>query len=157
MKGVDTIARIRREFFVRGKTIKEIVRELHVSRNTVHKVLRSGATEFTYEREVQPLPKLGCWKADLDRLLAANEAKPARGRRTGNDPSRARGRGSWTVSRSGPYSAPVTMTRGGQDARALACNHVSGDGSDERPCGTSELFVHRDRRGGPGGRAGRAR
>ena len=59
MKGVDTIARIRREFFVRGKTIKEIVRELHVSRNTVRKVLRSGATEFTCEREVQPLPKLG--------------------------------------------------------------------------------------------------
>jgi hypothetical protein len=27
MKSVDTIARIRREFFVRGKTIKEIVRE----------------------------------------------------------------------------------------------------------------------------------
>jgi DNA-binding NarL/FixJ family response regulator len=44
MKGVDTIARIRREFFVRGKTIKEIVRELHVSRNTVRKALRSGAT-----------------------------------------------------------------------------------------------------------------
>ena len=62
MKGVDTIARIRREFFVRGKTIKEIVRELHVSRNTVRKVLRSGATEFIYEREVQPLPKLGRWK-----------------------------------------------------------------------------------------------
>ena len=57
MKGVDTIARIRREFFVRGKTIKEIVRELHVSRNTVRKVLRSGATEFTYTREVQPLPR----------------------------------------------------------------------------------------------------
>ena len=82
MKGVDTIARIRREFFVRGKTIKEIVRELHVSLNTVRKVLRSGATEFTYQREVQPLPKLGCWKAELDRLLAANEAKPARERLT---------------------------------------------------------------------------
>jgi transposase len=82
MKGVDTIARIRREFFVRGKTIKEIVRELHVSRNTVRKVLRSGATEFTYQREVQPLPKLGRWKAELDRLLAANEAKPARERLT---------------------------------------------------------------------------
>ena len=40
MKGVDTIARIRREHFVRGKSIKEIVRELHVSRNTVRKVLR---------------------------------------------------------------------------------------------------------------------
>ena len=35
MKGVDTIARIRREFFVQGKSIKEIVREQHVSRNTV--------------------------------------------------------------------------------------------------------------------------
>jgi DNA invertase Pin-like site-specific DNA recombinase len=54
---VDTIARIRREFFVRGKSIKEIVREQHVSRNTVRKILRSGASEFTYEREVQPLPK----------------------------------------------------------------------------------------------------
>ena len=82
MKGVDTIARIRREFFVRGKTIKEIVRELHVSRNTVRKVLRSGATEFTYERGVQPLPKLGRWKEDLDRLLAANAAQPARERLT---------------------------------------------------------------------------
>ena len=58
MKGVDTIARILRGFFVRGKMIKEIVRELHVSRNTVRKVLRSSATEFTYQREVQPLPKL---------------------------------------------------------------------------------------------------
>jgi transposase len=82
MKGVDTIARIRREFFVRGKTIKEIVRELHVSRNTVRKVLRSGAIEFTYTREVQPLPKLGRWKADLDRLLTTNAAKPARERLT---------------------------------------------------------------------------
>jgi len=82
MKGVDTIARIRREHFVRGKTIKEIVRELHVSRNTVRKVLRSGATEFTYEREVQPRPKLGRWKDDLDRLLAGNEAKSARERLT---------------------------------------------------------------------------
>ena len=82
MKSVDTIARIRREFFARGRTIKEIVRELHVSRNTVRKVLRSGATEFSYEREVQPLPKLGRWKADLDRILASNEAKQARERLT---------------------------------------------------------------------------
>ena len=82
MKGVDTIARIRREHFVRGKTIKEIVRELHVSRNTVRKVLRSGATAFSYEREIRPLPRLGAWKADLDRILAANEGKAARERLT---------------------------------------------------------------------------
>jgi transposase len=82
MKGVDTIARIRREFFARGRTIKEIVRELHVSRNTVRKVLRSGATEFSYEREVQPLPKLGRWKAELDRILVRNEGKQVRERLT---------------------------------------------------------------------------
>jgi orotate phosphoribosyltransferase-like protein len=74
MKGVDTIARIRREFFIRGRSIKEIVRDLHVSRNTVRKVLRSGATALTYEREVQPLPKLGPWRTDLDRLLLTNAA-----------------------------------------------------------------------------------
>ena len=77
MKSVDTIARIRREFFVRGKSIKQIVRELHVSRNTVRKVLRSGETEFSYEREVQPLPKLGRFQATLDQLLTENEANPA--------------------------------------------------------------------------------
>ena len=82
MKGVDTIARIRREFFVRGRTIKEIVRDLHVSRNTVRKVLRSGATEFSYEREVQPRPKLGAWTGELERILTANETRAARERLT---------------------------------------------------------------------------
>jgi transposase len=82
MKGVDTIARVRREFFVRGRTIKEIVRDLHVSRNTVRKILRSGASEFTYERENQPYRRLGRWRDELDRLLAANEAKSARERLT---------------------------------------------------------------------------
>jgi len=41
---VETIAWIRREHFVNGKTIKEIARDLKVSRNTVRKVLRSGET-----------------------------------------------------------------------------------------------------------------
>ena len=56
---VETIARIRREHFIKGKTIKEIARDLKVSRNTVRKVLRSGETSFEYERVVQPRPKLG--------------------------------------------------------------------------------------------------
>ncbi len=59
---VETIARIRREHFVKGKTIKEIARDLKVSRNTVRKVLRSGETSFEYERLVQPRPKLGRWQ-----------------------------------------------------------------------------------------------
>ncbi len=79
---VETIARIRREFFVKGRSIKEIVRDLKVSRNTVRKVLRSGETAFSYVRGVQPLPKLGRWRDDLDRMLAGNEAKAARERLT---------------------------------------------------------------------------
>jgi transposase len=75
---VETIARIRRERLIKGKTIKEIARDLKVSRNTVRRVLRSGETRFEYEREVQPRPKLGRWTDDLDGLLADNVTKPAR-------------------------------------------------------------------------------
>ena len=64
---VETIARIRREHFIKGKTIKEIARDLRVSRNTVRKVLRSGETSFEYEREVQPRPKLGRWTSESRR------------------------------------------------------------------------------------------
>src|SRR6187397_873083 len=80
---VETIAKIRRAFFFKqGKPIKAICRELGVSRKVVRKVIRSGATEFRYEREDQPLPKLGRWRDDLDRLLSTNESKPARERLT---------------------------------------------------------------------------
>src|SRR5262249_61758392 len=78
MLTVETIGRIRREHFIKGKTIKEIARDLKVSRNTVRKVLRSGETAFEYEREVQPRPKLGRWTAELDALLAGNAVKLAR-------------------------------------------------------------------------------
>lgn len=78
MLTVETIGRIRREHFLKGKTIKEIARDLRVSRNTVRKVLRSGETSFEYEREVQPRPKLGRWTDELDALLASNATKPAR-------------------------------------------------------------------------------
>jgi transposase len=77
---VETIGRIRREHFIHGKSIKEIARDLRLSRNTVRKVLRSDATSFFYERRVQPRPKLGRWKEQLDRLLAANVEAPARER-----------------------------------------------------------------------------
>ena len=79
---METIGRIRREHFLKGKTIKEIVRDLKVSRNTVRKVLRSGATSFEYERNVQPRRKLGRWTAVLEELLTGNAAKPIRERLT---------------------------------------------------------------------------
>ena len=79
---VETIARIRREHLSRGKSIKEIARDLKISRNTVRKILRSGETSFSYEREIQPRPKLGRWKADIDRMLTKNADAPARERLT---------------------------------------------------------------------------
>jgi predicted transcriptional regulator len=65
MLTVETIGRIRREHFIKGKTIREIARDLKVSRNTVRKVLQSGETSFEYERDVQPRPRLGRWMAEL--------------------------------------------------------------------------------------------
>ncbi|VVC57165.1 protein of unknown function [Beijerinckiaceae bacterium RH AL1] len=79
---VETVGRIRREHLVKGKSIKEIARDLKISRNTVRKVLRSGETSFAYEREVQPRPKLGRWKTDLEAMLARNATKAARERLT---------------------------------------------------------------------------
>ena len=49
----------------------------HVPRNTVPKIIRTGASEFTYERETQPYRKLGDWRDELERLLTANAAKRA--------------------------------------------------------------------------------
>src|SRR5438045_9644205 len=80
MLTVETIGRIRREHFLKGKTIRQIARDLRVSRNTVRKVLRSGGTAFVYERELQPRPKLGRWTAELEEVLAGNVGEPARDR-----------------------------------------------------------------------------
>jgi len=80
---VETIGKIRRAFFFRlGKSIKAICRELRVSRKVVRKVIRPKATEFRYEREAQPLPKVGPWRDALDQLPLANEGKASRERLT---------------------------------------------------------------------------
>ena len=86
---VEMIAKIRRAFFVQGKPIKAICRELSVSRKVVRKVIRSEATEFRYEREAQPLPKIDPWRGQLDQLLLTNEGKASRERLTLSDCSRS--------------------------------------------------------------------
>jgi hypothetical protein len=72
---VETIAKSRRAYFVHGQPIKAICRYLGVPRNVVRKVIRSEATEFRYEREAQPLPKIGPWSDKLDQLLVAKEGR----------------------------------------------------------------------------------
>jgi len=79
---LETIAKIRRAYFVQKNSIKQICRELKVSRKVVRKVIRSGRTEFNYERSVQPLPKVGPWRDDLERLLAENAGRSKRERLT---------------------------------------------------------------------------
>jgi hypothetical protein len=59
---VQTIGRIRREHFVKGKSIREIVRELKVSRNAVRKgsaAHRDSPTPGTSQgRGSSPVPVL---------------------------------------------------------------------------------------------------
>lgn len=79
---VETIAKIRRAYFVEGRSLRQISRDLRLSRNTVRKVVRSGETEFSYDRSVQPRPKIDPWREQLDALLSANGRKPKRERLT---------------------------------------------------------------------------
>src|SRR5208282_1098677 len=79
---VETIAKVRRAYFLQKKPIKVICREFHLSRKVVRKVIRSEATEFCYERGRQPLPRIDPWRDQLDGLLLANEGKPGRERLT---------------------------------------------------------------------------
>jgi len=49
---VGTIRRIRRDHLVKGKAIREIARDLNLSRDTSCRVPRSGDTSTSYEREI---------------------------------------------------------------------------------------------------------
>ncbi len=89
MIGVDMIGQIRRAYFEQHRPIKEIVRTLRVSRATVRKVIRGQATEFKYERGVQPAPKLGEWVEVLSEILETGSAAAAAG--TSLDPASVRG------------------------------------------------------------------
>lgn len=79
---VETIGRVRRDFHIKGKSIRAITRERRLSRNTVRKIVRGQDVEPIYERQTQPLPKLGTHVERLEALLEANVGKPRRERLT---------------------------------------------------------------------------
>ena len=79
---VETVAKIRREHFARGKGVKTIAREMGLARNTVRKILRSGDTAPEYERREQPHPKLGPFIERLEALLEANASGARKDRLT---------------------------------------------------------------------------
>jgi excisionase family DNA binding protein len=49
-------AGIRRDHLVKGKSIKEIARDLNISRNTVRKVLRSGESSSRMSGKFSHIP-----------------------------------------------------------------------------------------------------
>jgi transposase len=82
MLNVETIRKIRLAYHRDEKPIRQIARELRLSKNTVKKVIRSGDTEFSYERSFQPRPKLGPFEERLSQLLSEDRDRPPRERRS---------------------------------------------------------------------------
>jgi len=79
---VETIGRVRRDFHIKGKGIRAIARDRRLSRNTVRKIVRGEEVAPIYERQAQPLPKLGAHAEQLEAMLEANAGKPRRERLT---------------------------------------------------------------------------
>ncbi len=65
-----------------GKSIRQISRDLNLSRNTVRKVLRSDATRFEYHRQTVHRPKLGAYVELLSAWLEADLLLPTKQKRT---------------------------------------------------------------------------
>jgi transposase len=82
MLTVETIRKIRNAHHRDHKSIREIARDLNLSRNTVRNILRSDVTELHYERTVQPMPKLEAFKGALTKMLEDEARKPKRQRRS---------------------------------------------------------------------------
>ena len=83
MMTMETIGRIRREHFVKGKGIRRIAGDLKVSRQTVRKAIAAGGGESRYRREThQGLPQLGAFVVRLEELLTANAERSRRERLT---------------------------------------------------------------------------
>lgn len=81
---METIAKIRRDYHVAGKSIKAICRERNLSRNTVRKILRSDVTALEYKRGegAQPSPKLGGFSTLLSEWLETDAKLPRKQRRS---------------------------------------------------------------------------
>jgi transposase len=80
---VDERERIRRAYFLEGKSIRGIAREMGHSRTTVKRAIESAEEETYTLREPREAPVLGPYVARIDELLAKNEHLPPKQRYTG--------------------------------------------------------------------------
>ena len=79
---VESIAKIRRMYHVHGKAIRAIAKELHMSKNTVKKIIRSNETKFELAKHTKGKPVLGKHLEILNQLLEENTKEPVRRRMT---------------------------------------------------------------------------
>jgi transposase len=79
---VETIAKIRRYYFVEGRSIKKISKDLNISRNTVRNIIRNDKTKNVYLRKHQPQPRLGPYLENLDEQLEQDWKRPRKRRVT---------------------------------------------------------------------------
>ena len=77
---MDKIGEIRPDRYREGRSIREISRDLSVSRVTVRKVLALDAPEFVYERRTQTRPKVVPWQSERNGILEENLSLPKRER-----------------------------------------------------------------------------
>jgi transposase len=74
--------RIRRAYYVEGKSIRQIAKELHHSRDTVKNAIESAEPARYTLKEPRPAPVLGPYMAQVDELQEENERLPRKQRRT---------------------------------------------------------------------------
>lgn len=81
---VDKIERIRRAYYVEGKSMRQIAREYHHSWHTVKKALASAEAGNYSLKEPREAPVLGPYKARIKELLEQNDKLPGKHRLTGH-------------------------------------------------------------------------
>lgn len=77
---VETIAKIRTRYHVQKQGIKQISRELNLSRNTIRKVLREGQTAHVYKPRQVVAPRLEDYKEQLQSWLESDSQLPKKQR-----------------------------------------------------------------------------
>jgi transposase len=70
---VEAREKIRRAYYVEGKSQRQIARELHCSRHTIKKALKGAEADKYTLKEPRPAPVLGAYKARIKELLAESE------------------------------------------------------------------------------------
>ncbi|MEW5985074.1 MAG: IS21 family transposase [Chloroflexota bacterium] len=100
---VEKREEIRRAYYIEGKKIRQIKRELGVSRPVIRKaIVSAGPAKYTLS-EPREAPKLGPYKAQIDGMLRQNETLPPKQRYTSGK--------IYTIIRAAGYSGAASSLR----------------------------------------------